>query len=255
MPFIENSILIVEKGMSGATGNVYTGLLEFEDMSFLLHVLRPGDLFADIGANVGVYTILAAKNAGANVVSFEPIPSTFHRLQRNVGANKVAGQVELKCYAVGEKAETLRFTESLGAVNHVVGVGETVGDQTVIEIPVRSIDELLNGSQPVLFKIDVEGFEWPALLGARQHLASSSLKGIIIELNGNGGRYGFADEQIHQLLRSFGFSSYSYDPFARIIRPLPTFGAANNTIYIKDAEWVTSRVQSARKFNILGEQL
>lgn len=253
-PFVEDSILIVEKGMSGATGNIYTGLLEFEDMGFLLHVLRPGDAFADIGANVGVYTILAAKNAGANVVSFEPIPSTFQKLRRNVEANKVTGRVELKCYGVGEKAETLRFTEAMDAVNHVIGKDEAVDGQ-VIEVPVRTIDELLGGSQPVLFKIDVEGFEWPALQGARQLLASNMLKGLIIELNGSGRRYGFADEQIHQLLVSFGFSPYAYDPFSRTLRQQPTFGTVNNTIYLKDQEWATNRVQTARKFNILGEEI
>jgi hypothetical protein len=47
-------------GMTGATGNLYVGLHEFEEMAFLLHFLRPGDLFADVGANVGSYTILAA---------------------------------------------------------------------------------------------------------------------------------------------------------------------------------------------------
>jgi FkbM family methyltransferase len=254
-PFVEDSILIVEKGMAGATGNIYTGLLEFEDMGFLLHVLRPGDVFADIGANVGVYSILAAKNAGAKVVSFEPIPSTFQKLSRNVAANNVTGQVELKCYGVGEKAETLRFTEAMDAVNHVVGKGEAVDGLAVIEVPVNTIDELLNGSQPVIFKIDVEGFEWPALQGARQLLASPTLKGLIIELNGSGGRYGFADEQIHQLLLSFGFSPYAYDPFSRALRQLPTFGTVNNTIYIKDAGWVTNRVQTARKFNILGKDV
>src|SRR5580658_9889738 len=56
-PLVENSSLLVEKGMTGATGNIYTGLLEFEDMAFVLHVLRKGDLFADIGANIGVYTV------------------------------------------------------------------------------------------------------------------------------------------------------------------------------------------------------
>jgi FkbM family methyltransferase len=240
--------------MTGATGNIYTGLLEFEDMGFLLHVLRPGDVFADVGANVGVYTILAAKNAGAKVIAIEPIPSTFQKLRRNVAGNKIVDQVELKCYGVGEKAETLRFTEAMDTVNHVVGIGEAVDGQ-VIEVPVRTIDELLDGSQPAIFKIDVEGFEWPALQGARQLLASPILKGLIIELNGSGSLYGFTDEQIHQLLQSFGFSPYTYDPFSRALRQLSTFGTVNNTIYVKDAEWVTNRVQTARKFNILGEDV
>ena len=56
-PYTEKAKLIIEKGMTGATGNLYCGLHEFEDMSFLLHFLREEDLFIDIGANVGSYTV------------------------------------------------------------------------------------------------------------------------------------------------------------------------------------------------------
>ena len=45
--------------MTGATGNIYCGLYEFLDMAFLLHFLRNGDLFGDIGSNIGSYTVLA----------------------------------------------------------------------------------------------------------------------------------------------------------------------------------------------------
>ena len=51
--WIEGSKLVVRNGMTGATGNIYCGLHEFSDMAFLLHLLRPDDLFVDIGANIG----------------------------------------------------------------------------------------------------------------------------------------------------------------------------------------------------------
>src|SRR5947209_1032427 len=60
VPFVQGSRLLVRRGMTGATGNIYTGLHEFEEMAFTLHLLRPGELFVDVGANVGVYTVLAA---------------------------------------------------------------------------------------------------------------------------------------------------------------------------------------------------
>ena len=55
----------------GATGNLYVGLHEFEEMAFLLHFLRRGDLFADVDANVGSYTILAAVAVGTEAIAFE----------------------------------------------------------------------------------------------------------------------------------------------------------------------------------------
>src|SRR6516164_2306954 len=51
--WIEGAKLIVSRGMTGATGNIYCGLHEFVEMSFLLHLLQPNDLFLDVGANIG----------------------------------------------------------------------------------------------------------------------------------------------------------------------------------------------------------
>ena len=64
--WINGSRFLVRAGETGLTGNVYTGLHEFQDMGFLLHVLGDGDLFIDVGANVGSYTILACSSRGAN---------------------------------------------------------------------------------------------------------------------------------------------------------------------------------------------
>jgi FkbM family methyltransferase len=248
--FVEDSVMIVEKGMEGATGNIYTGLLEFEDMAFLLHLLRPGDTFIDIGANVGAYTILAAKNVGADVVAVEPIPSTFTRLERNVDANLAREKVELKRYGVGDNDSTLRFTEAMDSVNHVIAENERTDGVGIVEVPVRTLDELLEGRQPVLFKIDVEGYEWPALIGAKSMLGLASLKAIIIELNGSGRRYGYDDDKIHELLISYGFSPYSYKPFTRELKRETGYGE-HNTIYLKDADWSLARVKMAKKYNIL----
>src|SRR5882762_1907914 len=49
VPFIGGARLLVRRGMTGATGNIYAGLIEFEDMAFTLHLLRPNDLFVDVG--------------------------------------------------------------------------------------------------------------------------------------------------------------------------------------------------------------
>src|SRR6187431_1043522 len=99
--FTDRATLVVEKGMTGATGNLYCGLHEFNDMSFLLHFLREGDTFADIGANVGSFTMLACAHVGANSLTFEPVPATFANLKRNIEANHIHDKVTAFNAAVG----------------------------------------------------------------------------------------------------------------------------------------------------------
>lgn len=67
--------LVVGPGMTGVTGELYTGLLEFEDSLFALHLLCPGELFADVGANAGTYSLLAAELARSDVIALEPCKS------------------------------------------------------------------------------------------------------------------------------------------------------------------------------------
>lgn len=74
--WVNGSRFLVKNGETGLTGNIYTGLHEFQDMAFLLHFLRSEDLFVDVGANVGSYTILACSAIGARGIAFEPVPST-----------------------------------------------------------------------------------------------------------------------------------------------------------------------------------
>ncbi|MBX3426175.1 MAG: hypothetical protein KF688_10885 [Pirellulales bacterium] len=99
-PFVNDSRLVVERSMQGATGNIYVGLHEFVEMSFVLHLLRPGDLLLDLGANVGVYTILASAVCGARSLACEPAPTTYQRLVRNIRANAVDSEESLLRFTI-----------------------------------------------------------------------------------------------------------------------------------------------------------
>jgi len=63
--WINGSRFLVKNGEPGLTGNIYTGVHEFSEMGYLPHILRPEDMFFDIGANVGSYMILASSAVGA----------------------------------------------------------------------------------------------------------------------------------------------------------------------------------------------
>lgn len=245
--FGEKSRLIIKKGMTGATGNLYCGLHEFEDMAFVLHFLRETDNFIDVGANVGTYTILAAGERNVNTVSFEPVPETMRMLIDNVRINGLEEKVELCNIAVGSKEGVLKFTKSLDAANHVA----TDVDQDVIHVKVAALDQLVHLKGKTVIKIDVEGYELEVLTGMTEILADDRLEVIIMELNDSGLRYGYTREQLHETMLLYRFSPYRYDPFKRKIVKLSEPGSPN-TIYIRDYDFARTRVQSADAFRVNG---
>jgi len=249
-PYGEKSKLIVWKGLTGATGNVYCGLHEFEDMTFLLHFLRKDDLFIDIGANVGSYTILAASEVGTQTISVEPVPQTFEILKTNIGLNNVRDKVRVLNLGMGRKEGVLKFTKSLDTTNHVA----TENEKDTIDVPVERFDNITSIDRPALMKMDVEGYETEVLAGMDKTLANPNLKALIIELNGSGERYGYDESKIHDHLLTLGFEPFIYAPFERKLKALETYGD-HNTIYIRDYDFVEKRITTAKKINILDQEL
>lgn len=249
-PFTERTRLIIKKGMTGATGNMYTGLHEYNDMFFLLHFLREEDLFVDIGANVGTYTVLSGGHVKATVISVEPVPGTYHHLLNNILINEMANRVTALNIALGAKEGFIDFTSSLDTVNHVA----TKHDKDIIKVKVDTLDQLTFDKTPALLKIDVEGFETEVINGASNTLQKNSLKGIIIELNGSGDRYGYDERKIHETLLSNGFEPFLYEPVKRTLDKADKIGT-HNTIYLRDLPFVRHRIETAGKINIMGKAI
>ena len=239
--------------MTGATGNLYCGLHDFDEMGFLLHYLRPGDVFVDVGANVGSYTLLASAEIGARTVAIEPVPSTFLALKANLKLNGLERLVDARNVGLAGEKGSLRFTRTLDTVNHVA----TPDDADAIEVAIETLDDLAplgSDTDSALIKIDVEGYETEVLRGGRRTLEHPSVKALIIELNGSGRRYGFADADIHRKLVANEFSPFAYDPMSRRLSPIAMFGP-HNTIYVRDLPFVSERVQSARAIGVRGVRI
>jgi FkbM family methyltransferase len=243
--FTQNAKIYAWKGLAGVTGNIYCGLMEYEDMGFLLHFLRPNDKFFDIGANIGSYTLLASAEVGAHSTCFEPVPSTYQSLINNIALNNIEHITQPHNIGLGKENGNIKFTQGLDTVNHVA----TEGEMNTIDVPVKKLDDITIGNMPLLIKIDVEGFETEVLNGAENTLQDPQLKAIIIELNGSGSRYGFDEMQIHQKLVHHGFKTYTYNPKQKELVALPSFGM-HNTIYIRDVPFVMERLQSANRVKV-----
>ncbi len=253
--FVENTKLAAQNGMKGATGNIYTGLHEFNDMGFLLHFLRnteteKNDYFMDIGANIGSYTILAAGVIGTQTTSIEPIPITYQKLQKNIQLNNLSTKATALNIGLGAEKGVLQFTKSLDTINHVA-TEETPQDQR-IDVLIEKLDDIAI-KIPILVKIDVEGFETEVINGGETIFASPLQKAIIIELNGSGDRYGYDESKIHQKLENWGYKPYSYNPIKRELTEIDSLGN-HNTIYIKDIDFVKKRIQDAPLITVLEQK-
>jgi FkbM family methyltransferase len=255
VPFVGNTRLLVQRGMTGASGNIYCGLHEFEDMALVLHALRPDDLFVDIGANIGSYTVLAGGVCGASVIAIEPIPRTFQVLLDNIRLNRLDTLVTAKNVGVGSVSGSAFFTEEFGAGNYLL-TGYEMGSGNQTKVQVESLDGLLHGLSPALMKIDVEGYETEVIKGGDNPLRADSLLAVLLEVQGVGKRYGFDEDKLHEEMLQKGFIPCRYLPFDRKIIPIndrnKRFG---NTLYVRDEAALRRRLESATKFLVHGQSI
>lgn len=248
MPWIDDARLYVSRGEAMVTHNLYTGLYEFADMLFFLRYLTTDDKFLDVGANAGVYSVLAGRVAKSEVLSFEPVPDTFRRLSENLRLNGLDATARTVNKGLADRAGTLRFTTQRDATNHVCAPGEHV--EGTMDVPVATLDDELARMQytPTVMKIDVEGYERPVLQGAERLLASESLEVILIEMNDSGARYGWSDEEVSMLIRRQGFCACEYLVNENIVRPVSGYRSTQqNTLFIRHPDGVNQRLRDPKE--------
>ena len=167
---------------------------------------------------------------GAQVLAIEPVPSTFKALSRNIALNEFETQIEAMNIGLGSETGNLQFSADQDTVNHVLAEGESA--RQFVDVPIRTLDNVLVGREPVVIKIDVEGFETKVIEGAQKTLASPTLQAVIMELNGSGARYGFDEGTLHLKMLSFGFEAFVYKPEERICSSLErTSNKMGNILY------------------------
>lgn len=254
-PFVGGTRLLVRRGDSAATGNLYFGLHEAEGMAFVGHLLREGDLFVDVGANIGAYTVLAAGVCGARVRAYEPVPAVYRSLLQNVALNGLGHRVSAQAVAVGGAPGRVRMTAGLDVINHVLTDADA--EAAGVDVPVVTLDALLadRAPGPFFLKIDVEGYEAAVIAGAAATLAAPDLLGVLLELTPQAGRYGFDDAALHAGLLARGYTAHDYDPRRRALTPRREAVRRGNMLYLRDPEVVRARVESAPALQVLDQRL
>lgn len=129
-------------------------------------------------------------------------------------------------------------------------------DNTLIKVPIQTLDQVLNGRSSTLIKIDVEGFETDVIIGGKDMFSQESLLAVILEINGSGLRYGYDDQTIHQLMLSYGFLPFNYSPFDRKLLPLESVNRrSRNTLYLRNIAQIKERLKNAPCFTVHGVEV
>lgn len=192
----------------------------------LLCLVNPGDLFFDIGSNIGYYSILmASKHSNCLAVAFEPDPGNLAFLYMNIFNNNLSN-IKVAAVAVSDRVGSAPFfqdvnssrTSSLSAdVFHPAG---RFGLRTT-SVEITTLD-IVCGKYgfPSVIKCDIEGYEAAVLQGAAQTLAHDVA--IVMEVNEKN------RTQVSHVLRAAGYSIYDAEkPLACNSQPIETINTEN----------------------------
>jgi FkbM family methyltransferase len=227
-----------EKGlrMQVETGNelsaaIYSGAFEWAEREWLKSTIgkNPGIVFFDVGANIGLMSLLAAQylQSGGEVVAFEPVKSTHEKLCRNISLNKQLKNIEVLRIALSDQngeQEIYLTGPGRDAWNSLVPT-EGVQKET---ITTARLDDLMNNEalelpRPSLLKIDVEGWEIHVLRGAAETLRSCRPIMLIEFTAANLEAAGVSCRQLADEVISHGYTLHEYNPVNRKPEPVSDF--------------------------------
>ncbi|MGH2665091.1 FkbM family methyltransferase [Flavobacterium sp.] len=242
---------IARKGDAGIVGNIYFGVYEFEESLFLLHFLQKQDTFLDVGANLGHFSLLLSGIKGCKSIAIEPVPKTYKQLQKQIQLNNLGELISPFNIGVSNFDGKLYFSTDKGTMDRIVNERY----KNAVQVPVLSLDSILNEQVPLAIKIDVEGHEKQALEGGMTVLKDDRLKVLILELNGSGEKFGVSDDEIYAEVLQLGFKPFAYDVANRQLIKLKSYNKTQfNTIFIRDEEFVTNRLKKADLITIRGRK-
>ena len=194
----KHSVIEARLHSTAASKVVYANPPDWPEMLVWANRLRPGDLFIDVGANIGAYSILAAE-LGANVIAVEPQQQAIEALNRNASLNGYT--IEVINGVLLDVPGVATFDFSGDTTAHLSDDGDVVTATT--------LDEVLGSRYAAGVKVDVEGAERLVLAGGARALSERRIACLQLEWNERSLRLlGETREPLSRLLQSYGYSLY-----------------------------------------------
>lgn len=197
---------IADVGSSAASKALYANPPDHPEMLVWRQRLQPGDLFVDVGANVGTYTLWAA-DLGAEVIAVEPGAWALDRLRRNLALNDFKVQV---VEAVATDHEGVEQFDPSGDSTAHIGEG--------IEVAATTLDAVLGDRTAAGMKVDVEGAERLVLEGAKRALSEQRIACLQLEWNDlSESTLSENRARVTALLEDYGYRLYRPDDAGRLV--------------------------------------
>ncbi|MCS4199744.1 FkbM family methyltransferase [Salinibacter ruber] len=208
---------------------------EQKELEVLRTLLSPGDVFVDCGANIGLWSIVAAEEVGSEgvVYSFEPNPNTYRKMLGNMAISNIV-KVETENVALGE-SNSSAFIKCKTEHNdsYLNNSGESQND---VKIPIRKLDSLVSKERVKGMKVDVEGYELEVLKGAEDILRSDE-PWLFVEFNTQiTGVTRLKNWAVHTYLADLGYEARSFQDLTlsgRLHGEWSTSGYCN-ILYLKE---------------------
>jgi FkbM family methyltransferase len=199
----------------------YWGCWEPNETWAVRRLLGPGQVFVDVGANVGYFSLLASSLVGeqGKVIAIEPVPPTVDKLRENLWLNG-STNVFLNEVAVTDRLGSVRIYQPH---DHNIGANtlrSSEGGMKSWEVRTTTLDDMLVGEpSPHLVKLDLEGAELMALRGFTDHLSSPEAPRILCEITDPYLReLGGSARELIELMEGYGYKAYGCDHL--IFQPL-----------------------------------
>jgi FkbM family methyltransferase len=206
-------IVIDPYGDRGVEASILTtGAYEEGTLGVMQSVLRPGDRFLDIGANVGLMSLVAAGAVGpkGRVDSFEPLPEIGELLASSVDINHLSN-VHVHPFALGSEPTTLTMSRHPEINRGSASLSLKGSEESQVQIRIETLDafeQATKAQPPAMLKIDVEGWELEVLKGAIGTLSNEPKPVLCIEFSTSHPLQGGTPQSMFDMLEGLGYSGH-----------------------------------------------
>lgn len=194
----------------------YRGVFEEQILDKMSELLKPGMTFLDVGANIGLHSVVSASilGKGGKVISIEPQSKVYQQLSENISLNNLENITVYKC-ALGSKSEK-RELYQISSTNDgqaTLALSTEESPKSVETVEVRPLGEIASEAGVDKIdgvKIDVEGAEFEVLKGASEFFQHHWPSFMLIEcIDHHLQRFGSSSQELIEFLTSAGYSVYS----------------------------------------------